>query len=538
MSGYVFEHYGQRVVVDTGGQVIRAELEDQYYGHEPATALHPSVASVGLGSDFTPMMALAAKSKAFDDRLMARLEGLLHHGVAEHEGLYALVEWIRAQLPPKTKARGLLDAASCLGQGTQPEWSRDTLPMRRWLKDFRRDASRSQPLGIYTQSEDLERLFKHDRILQSRLDPDVAEPIAQVLRAAPERMAAYRAHLALIARITGPLALPSVLEEPVMGLGVALLPASDSAEGRLVKELLGGRPAPEGFELGAEVAQRIRDGRLPTQPTPDDGWYAHQFHANAALLFPETEGLRIGPRYAEQLEDVFKALFALDRETHVKQLECPVGAGIPPLVVAPRLTVEPVPEHYARRADAYRFLREQLVGLLGEVVVYGASVDGYGASLGDALVEMEAVFRGAALIVWEELGHPRERSAERDAARALFRAWQRRSVEDPDLALDMRIAVPLHHDPERGTVTISAMIGLTSTPLGLEFVERPGVHVHGGDELDAREPDFQSLTVSILSASTLECEVKVPPTRERLRAICDQARTPRAIKAALQKDLR
>src|SRR5262249_54261850 len=148
----------------------------------------------------------------------------------------------------------------------------------------------------------------------------------------------------------------------------------------LVKQLFGTTSIPTGFQLGRELIARIRDGRLQTRPVATDGWYAHQFHAIAALLAPDTEGLRVGPRYRRELEETFEALFGMNRETHVKQLELAPAGGVP-LVVSPNISVEPAPGYYGRVARAYRFVREQFCDLVGEHALHTTAIDAAGTSV-------------------------------------------------------------------------------------------------------------------------------------------------------------
>lgn len=530
---YAFTHRdGTRVVVDLAGQVLSAELDPRSDPweirreraqdrptDEPVTydassitllteedrwpaRLYPSVAAAGVNEHFTPLFALVAKAKRFDDRLMAALEALTHHGAGEHGGLYELFAQLRTQLAAGSRMRGLLDAAASLAHGTTTDAD---LNARKWLAKFHADKLASKPIGIYTDTEDMERVFRHDRILQTELREEDVAAIQAALHASPALLAEYEWHQRITTTVTGPLV-----------KRLAVLPPSDSAENRLIKALFGFQPIPDGFELGPELVTRIRDGRLETTPKPNEGWYAHQFHAIAALLTPDTSGILIGPRYRKELEESFKALFALNRETHVKQLESPAAAGAP-LFIVPRISVEPLPEYYARTAAAYGFLHAGLTELFGEHVLGG---------LAEELVENELLFRGAEATCRFEL-------AQSDGdlpARAAFRAWQKRSANDPDLHYDLRVAVPVWFDVERKTTRISVTLGFETRTLKLDFEERPEVKVYG----PATTPYFWSLKRTILSPLTIECDVQKPPTRKELREICDREKTPAAIKAALQ----
>lgn len=527
MASYTFRHYtGPRVVVDLASQVLRAELDDRPGWRGGSGSIHASVAESGVTGDFIPLFALTTKAKRFDDRLYACVDRLAHEGAGEREGIFAVLERIRTRLPEGTNVRALFEAARHLAEDTRPEDGPQKIRVRKWLAGFLTDPKKSKPIGFYAGSEDLERIFRHDRLLQTELAADDAKLVRDVLTSDAALHTAYRRHLTLLTKLTGEFAIPPVDDAETRVS--AVLPASDSAEGRLIKDLFGAESVPDGFELGAELVTRIRDCRLRTEPHAGDGWYAHQLHAIAALLAAETDGLQLGPRYRKELEEAFRALFTLNRETHVKQLEIPAAGGGRPLIVAPRITVEPLPNVYARTASAYRFLRESLSEELGEDVLRSAEIDGVSAY--DAILDMELLFLGAEAVSRAELGRPLASSFDRDAARTRFRTWQRHVDTDPDLTYDLRVAVPLWFDRERKTVRVSAMLGVETRALTCEFVERPNVRVFGGPE----EPEFHSSSNDILAPVTIECDVREPPSREELRAICDRYEDASEIRRALE----
>lgn len=102
-----------------------------------------------------------------------------------------------------------------------------------------------------------------------------------------------------------------------------------------------------------------------------------------------------------------------------------------PLVVSPHLTFEPLAEHYRRRAASYRFVRERLVGLLGEDVLLSRNRltprGETGGPMLDELIMMEQLFTGAWAIVLDELGiTPEVGEVEGHfirAAKAAARSW-------------------------------------------------------------------------------------------------------------------
>lgn len=518
--------------VDPRGQVVRAEMDDvdttfalpPFVDADPCVqetrwqgTLHPSVASTGALSGFVPAFALVAKAKRFDDRFVAAMDRVAHDGLGARPGWRGLLPTLYPRL--SGHARALVDAARSFVGLEEAKEGPERLAMRKLLRDFERDPFRSRPIGFYAESDALSRLFKHDRMLQSELAPDVAAALAAALGADAD---SYRFLLKLVEIVTGPRAMGSV--EDSGASRQALLPPSDSLEGRLMKELSSNGRAPEGFRVIDELVARIRDGRLDTHPRAEDGFYAHKQHAMSALLAPDTPGLEVGPKYRKALEELFAALFTLTRETHVKQLEG-IVAGPPPLTIRPHFSVEPLPELYARTAASYRFLREALTTLVGEADLRAVALDELDAV--NALIEMESLFLGAEATARAELGQESGQLAHR----ARFAAFARDAERDPDLGLDVRVAVPLYQDA-RGRVRIAAVLGLETRKLRFSFVRPPKVEVSG----EAGSPMFIDSTRTILAPITLECDVRVPPTREELRAICDREKSPDAIRAALIAD--
>src|SRR5262249_20390532 len=153
----------------------------------------------------------------------------------------------------------------------------------------------------------------------------------------------------------------------------SFFPPSRSHESDLGRRLFADSPIPEGFDLMAEMIRRIRAGALTLRPTERSGWYEHQTWSLEPLLMPartpEANRLRLGKRYRQHLEELFKGAYALARETHVKQLEVASLAmsAAPRLAVwiRPELAVEPLAACYLRRAESYRFVRGVLEHTFG-----------------------------------------------------------------------------------------------------------------------------------------------------------------------------
>src|SRR5262249_22170748 len=150
-------------------------------------------------------------------------------------------------------------------------------------------------------------------------------------------------YLGLVSRLTNPLTgadLRGLLRTLDAGRsefpakGVAFFPASRAHETDLIKKLYMNQPIPEGFNLVAEMIRRIRAGSIDLTPTAASGWYDYQTWALEPLVAPEraaeSERLKLEESYRKQLEELFKGILTLTRETHIKQLEVPApGARAP-----------------------------------------------------------------------------------------------------------------------------------------------------------------------------------------------------------------
>ena len=268
----------------------------------------------------------------------------------------------------------------------------------------------------------------------------------------------------------------------------AIFPASESPEGRLVKRLVGSNPVPPGFDLIGELIARVADGRVSLAPTEESGWYDHILYALEPLvapdLAPEASRLKLGESYRTDLRQLFRSLLGTSRESHVKQIEDGYVGGCP-LVVRPSLTLEPLGEHYRRRAESYRYVREKLVAILGEDVLLNRNRQtlrgATGMPLLDEIFFMEQLFAGASAIVQDELGitpcvEERERRTAM-AARAVARSWISTHRSDTDLAEDVRMMVPLFKDIGKDEFHVLAVVGYELSNLKVSFEKPPDVSV-------------------------------------------------------------
>src|SRR6185369_15832768 len=119
----------------------------------------------------------------------------------------------------------------------------------------------------------------------------------------------------------------------------------------------------------------IQNRELSLKPNSNSGWYDYALWALEPLVLtdelPESHKREFSPEYTGCLLDLFKGVYCLTRETHVKQLEilvCGSASYCPPpqIQITPEFSVEPLPSVFYRRAFGYGFLYDVLVSTFGE----------------------------------------------------------------------------------------------------------------------------------------------------------------------------
>lgn len=504
VTGTSQESTGSRVRLDFSQQRLRLSIPDaeRFSNSE----LSPTCGTVASG--FVSASILALEAKLFDD------------------GLYAAVD-LAAQ-PAKAKLLAALAdrapvVAAAAGLGGQH--IRHSVESERIATAFLADPHRSKPLGFYTSSDELRQIFQQDRLLQEKLDPTTCDVLTHALASNVDVCQAYDAHLGLVARLTNPFT-----EGTLRQGGCHFFPPSVSHEADLVKQLYANQPIPDGFSLANELVRRIRNRSIALEPKGTSGWYDYQTWALepfAALeRTPEGARLEVNERYREQLADVFTAVLALTRETHVKQLEVQrPGAsmrGRPTerlLRVAPSLTVEPIKTYYERRALAYEFVWAVLdsAGLLSSMATpaFGRRSK---QPFAEALAQIIAVFRDAASVAAFELGMA---PASETAASNLHRWLNESGISGEDI----RMMVPVFYDVGRNKMKVWAVLGWATRLLSVSFATPPAVvEIENGQRVE-----FTATHRPLAYPVFVEAYVSHLLDRKEFRAHCDKYKTTAAI---------
>jgi hypothetical protein len=382
--------------------------------------------------------------------------------------------------------------------------------------------------------------------------------LARAIHSDKVARASYEGYLALISHLTNPLT-DADMRGPLGSLDaggsdfpskeVAFFPASRAHETDLVKKLYMGRPIPEGFNLVEEMVRRIRSGKIDLAPNASSGWYDYQTWALETLVAPEraTEAARLKFRdsYRKQLNELFKGILALSRETHIKQLEVPAPGekGGPERVriyVNPELSIEPLATFYARRAAAYRFVRSALETTFGADAIRGlhrqTDAGPVNADLAAELDAVEAIFAGASATVSRELGLAKAVSAapeavagrREDADREAFRRWSQTMDTDPDIGRDARMMVPVFFDRGRGKTKVWVFLGWAQRPVNFWFATQPTAEVtKNGKPANAYDAvvEFGNTYQSLAYPVTAEVYVERILDRDEFRRHCDRYKT-------------
>lgn len=574
------------VTLDVSRQVLRLEVPEEFgrgvLSEAPEARLFPSFAEAQVetskcwpaldASKFAPAAALALKAKQFDDGLYASVELAADAGLGQFPSRKDfLLHLLQALVADSDRtAESLLTASARLG-GQQPQVSAEVTQQAEALQqEFMGDECRSKVLGFYTWSAELSRVFRRDRMLQTEIKEPAARAFAAALSRNDELLTAYDSHLRLAEKLTNALAWDDLRElavaqkegrVPILPGRLSLFPPSRAHETDLVMKLFSDHLIPEGFDLADEMIKRIRAGNVDLAPTPTSGWYDHQTYALEALAVPERmpEGkhLFFDESYRKELVGLFKALLALTRETHSKQLLVPVAAmcdaGIHDakerFLISPGLTLEPLPTYYVRRARSYRFVHgvlDQAFGAKGLGQMQRLTVDEpVNLSLGEELRLMQAIFYGAYLQACGETGMTAEAGSDLGNAdgangeRAVLATWLASVHKDPDIGKDIRMMVPIFYDLGRKKTKVWVVLGIATKSLEVSYVTPPTIkEIRGSDGKillpGGVEVEFIGDCHKTAYFATAEVYVTRLLDRTEFRKHCDQHKTYKAIISSLE----
>lgn len=411
------------------------------------------------------------------------------------------------------------------------------------LRGFLNDPIRSTPIGFWTWSPALKKIFIQDRFLQTKFPEKMqdgtfpAEPLRSYLNKYPDLMTAYKFHKDLEETLNNPFSYNSLLAPNPKIEKWGFLPAVRSNEGDLQKEMAKNPNAPK--DPMDEIIQRLKDGRLAFNIKPDSGYYDYQQHALEAIVLayknPEANKVRFGPKYLQRLEEAFKTGMAKARESHIKSLEVfPVMSCVsmptpPDYYVSPFLPVEPLPTAYMRYAEGFDFLLKKLPQILGSRKAYTYHPNGKPRPIYARLKEARDICYGMSLLSAQELGmlsKVENQTFSTPAGKGLSAAknWLKKAKDIKELDRDTRFIVPISADDESITprmIHCWASVGVQIVKVEASFIEEPKLP----NTVIAR---FLPRTYYLVTDKFMALDVpyaKGPVTREQFRKVLDEAKT-------------
>ena len=516
------------------------------------------------------------KAKQFDDGLYAAIDLAYFQGHADRLPSHIqLVKGLLEAVGDDSPAAPFLAAGLTLGGLETP--AQDRAARDKWIAGFQANSALAKPIGFYTWSDPLRKCWAFMRFFQQTLEPRVSEQrkvinaLVAALNSNEKLKADYQSATQFYGRLSNPLSQFSLLEMIGVDLsaadkveqlriskgmnetGVVFFPRSTSRETELFNRLFPDG-LPERANLMQELIRAIRSGEVDLTPRPDSGWYDHQVYALQTLLLPERgeecNKLLLTKPYKKRMLEAFAALITKRRETHVRQLAETKSVKNKPVPqelkkVSPRLRLEPCPSYYVRTARSYAFLANFLNATLGDETLrelHGLRATGIRSdNLANELRAQRDLFYGFYLLSCEDIGHkPALHDGEvvdSEVCYQIAENWLAKINEDPDMAEDTRVAVPISIDPVNRTMRLWVTLGVRLTPLEATFVRAPSIKPVEGEE-EWKEVELSKLRpsshlIAVDEFAEVEISSLSPPDREEFRRLCDQHKTKDKILEAL-----
>jgi hypothetical protein len=225
-----------------------------------------------------------------------------------------------------------------------------------------------------------------------------------------------------------------------------------------------------------------------------------------------------------------------------------MAAGMsPPEHIEPRLRVEPCPSYFLRTARAYSFLANFLEVAIGKETLeklHGLKQDGERReTLYAELHAMHDLYYGLYFISAEDIGLKTALAKEEnvDVKHCTQRAveWLPKAFQDPDLAVDTRVSVPIFVDLNQPVTRIWATLGVRLARLEANYARPPSIKPAKGESdwkvAEGHRLGGSSYLIPVDEFAEFELQGLKVLTRAELRAICDREKTKEKIVEALRK---
>ncbi len=569
---------GYVVKLDLSSQVLSLNVPDDKFSGKAKgkvksveAEIYPDLKSIPESYlNFISAAMIAQKAKNFDDGLIAAVEYLCRKGGDKIKGKEKLLKDLLATLQ-KTRAKkedvqanlkcqSLLYNALYLGGYNAKVSSKVKKIAKDSLKVFLDNELHSKPIGIYTWNDELKKIFQQDRYLQKPiLAAKEVAMMKKVVLKDEKASSAYGTALSLVEQVNNPFPpeycdFRSAAEKEGGKCTYCFIPPAMAHEAQLIKRLYGNRPIPDKFSLIDALIKEIQSGNISLKPKESSGWYDYKTYTLEPFVLPEkmmeAAKLAFGSNYKKELIKLFKAVLALTRETHIKNLEIALaGAAMPEpaIKIFPELTIEPIATYYLRLGKSYSFIRNVLQKYFSDSTLtqsYRPLPDGKSKSQENILDELKAVeslMYGLFSLTAEEIGlsvegNLSDRSPEQmkeDMEKA--QAWIKTFKEDKDLFVDNRMMVPVFYDIQRKKTKVWVVLGYSVKPLNINYEKQPTYTViDPRGKKSKKKVEFHKENKKIAYPVSAEVYTDKILNREEFRSLCDSLKTQGAILKAIR----
>jgi hypothetical protein len=164
-----------------------------------------------------------------------------------------------------------------------------------------------------------------------------------------------------------------------------------------------------------------------------------------------------------------------------------------------------------------------------------------GPDLHAELSFMRDLFYGLYLVSAEDIGLKpalaKDEPVDPERCYHLAADWLPKAFEDPDMAADTRVSVPVYVDPVGGVTRLWATLGVRLAKLDADFARPPHIRLQDGGGWKTAET-YQlgpaHYLIPVDEFAEVELTGRKALSRDEFRAVCDREQTKEAIVAALQ----
>lgn len=554
--------------VNLSSAVTRLDLEPLRRDRDDELSkIHPSFrdAVESVKSAGVPVLAsvdlINAKSRPFEAGMIAALEEHWFHGGAEGmPGDLSFLRRLAATLPVDCRAAAYFAVGLELAGVEIPATNvaaRDYFAKRYSTETAQRESTH---FGLWNERTDA--CYRVNRFFQMEFDLDDfdwMQPLLQSLRSDASLAEDYRRILSRwqrVANATSRLTMMDLVDSrgavelvrlkrdrKITSSAVSLFPPRSHRELELARRLF-----PLGYSAEEDIwnamVAAIRQERLDLRPQQKSGWFDYQVYALETLLNPqrgdEACSLSLSGRYLRRRMEVpwerttFSEITPSGDKNSGASSERELQTGHS--LFSPRLRLEPAPTFYVRMARSYRFLDGALSDLIAEPQLsqlYGLTAGGKRNSpLIQELRQLRRLFYGCYALSIEDLGMKLELDetelTELEESRSVAQEWLGRLIDDPDLAMDARIVIPIVSDSRRDVTSALAVLGVRVCRLEASYRDDAVPRVrdsNSGEEWTPLEPFQLGESSYLLPVDDLN-SVKIPrshvPTHVEFQKLCDE----------------